>query len=744
MKNVLVALLAVFSFTLHAQNKVGINIVVPESVLDIRSLADDETPDLQLATPSLGHFLRLFSGHDDDAKPYLLYSKSDTFRIATSATDYSLFTERMAILPNGYIGLNHALTADINEPFIAFADLVDYIPFDGPTSPTGSLGLPVNSTFGAGQTILIGESGRVIGIDINARSLGSGIAKFNYIIKENDHNGIPLDAGSVEVPFPSFGYVSVPIYPIEVAPGQVIFIELTFDSGDDGECNANDTNPYPDGEAWSFDGTWTSNPSDDLAFFVWMEVPDTNRVHGISLLDGTAQARLGEIIFPRELGYPSQVLIVGYNGQLMWGDQGEDVFINVGGVVQNSGDHFTDDFVFGDYNLTSTFTNLFFFDKDKGAFRAGRTTNNHWQPAYIGDFSFATGWNTKASGYCAQASGYITEAIGNYSTAMGYHNITFGKHSMASGKDNVVAGDNSAAFGFSNGADGLAAFVTGNENSALGAYSMATGQLNQSTGSKSFSSGLGSIAAGAVSMVAGTGNQSYGYANLVVGMYNDPILAAPQTAPASTSPMFIVGNGTNDFVRSNAFLVRKDGRVGIGTNVPNNNVHVYGNAATGIKIESVEDDAFLALENLSDDWEIRLDQSEGNELDWRYNGITKMVLSTDGRLAIGSEDMATDYQLSVDGKIIAEEVRCQLKVDWPDYVFADGYKLMSLDHVEQAIKKEGHLPGIPAASTINGQGVDLGDMQVKMMEKIEELTLHIIALNKRVIQLEEENIKLKN
>jgi hypothetical protein len=216
------------------------------------------------------------------------------------------------------------------------------------------------------------------------------------------------------------------------------------------------------------------------------------------------------------------------------------------------------------------------------------------------------------------------------------------------------------------------------------------------------------------------------------------------------TPLFIVGNGWDTNDRTNALLVRKDGRIGIGTNVPQEHVHIYDQGNAGIKVESVEADAFISLENLNDDWEMRLDQSEAKELDWRYNGNTKMALSSDGRLAIGSNDRATGYHLSVGGKIIAEELRCQLKIDWPDYVFDANYPLLSLHDLEKSIQTNGHLPGIPSATEIKGHGVDVGDMQVRMMEKIEELTLYMIELNKqnkvlvdRIADLEE-SIKTAN
>ena len=105
-------------------------------------------------------------------------------------------------------------------------------------------------------------------------------------------------------------------------------------------------------------------------------------------------------------------------------------------------------------------------------------------------------------------------------------------------------------------------------------------------------------------------------------------------------------------------------------------------------------------------------------------------------LRIGSVNGAAGYQLSVDGKIMGEELKIQDSGSWPDYVFADDYDLMSLAEVEQSIKENKHLPGIPSAAEVAENGILVGDMQKRMMEKIEELTLHVIALQKRVVELE--------
>lgn len=98
----------------------------------------------------------------------------------------------------------------------------------------------------------------------------------------------------------------------------------------------------------------------------------------------------------------------------------------------------------------------------------------------------------------------------------------------------------------------------------------------------------------------------------------------------------------------------------------------------------------------------------------------------------GAIDGATGYKVAVDGKIIAEEVRVQLSGVWPDYVFDSEYTLTPLAQLEEQIQTLGHLPGIPSAEVVERDGILLGDMQKMLLEKIEELTLHIIALEKEV------------
>jgi hypothetical protein len=93
-------------------------------------------------------------------------------------------------------------------------------------------------------------------------------------------------------------------------------------------------------------------------------------------------------------------------------------------------------------------------------------------------------------------------------------------------------------------------------------------------------------------------------------------------------------------------------------------------------------------------------------------------------------------------------VRCRkIKVDtqtWPDYVFEKDYHLMPLKELEEYIQTNKHLPNIPCQEQVLKDGVELGEMNVKLLEKIEELTRYLIEQNKELKVLKEEVNQLKN
>lgn len=98
----------------------------------------------------------------------------------------------------------------------------------------------------------------------------------------------------------------------------------------------------------------------------------------------------------------------------------------------------------------------------------------------------------------------------------------------------------------------------------------------------------------------------------------------------------------------------------------------------------------------------------------------------------------SSYKLSVDGDMIAK--RCVIQVgSWADYVFAPGYDLPSLKDVETFIEQHQHLPGVPSEADVKENGVEMGDMNKVLLQKVEELTLYMIQLKKETEMLQQQN-----
>lgn len=119
--------------------------------------------------------------------------------------------------------------------------------------------------------------------------------------------------------------------------------------------------------------------------------------------------------------------------------------------------------------------------------------------------------------------------------------------------------------------------------------------------------------------------------------------------------------------------------------------------------------------------------------DW---ATVKVTIKNNGNVGIGTE--TPDAKLTVNGEIHAKEVRVDLNI-WPDYVFKENYKLPTITDAELHIKEKGYLINMPSAQTIETKGLELGEITRLQQEKIEELMLYIIELNKRIESLEKAN-----
>jgi hypothetical protein len=123
------------------------------------------------------------------------------------------------------------------------------------------------------------------------------------------------------------------------------------------------------------------------------------------------------------------------------------------------------------------------------------------------------------------------------------------------------------------------------------------------------------------------------------------------------------------------------------------------------------------------------------------NSIELMRINQDGKVRIGNgaNDLTTPdgYKLFVEEGILTEKVKVAVKTtaDWADYVFTPDYKLMPLKEVEQFTKENRHLPNVPSAEEMVKNGLNVAEMDAKLLEKIEELTLYMIEQQKQIEEL---------
>jgi hypothetical protein len=197
--------------------------------------------------------------------------------------------------------------------------------------------------------------------------------------------------------------------------------------------------------------------------------------------------------------------------------------------------------------------------------------------------------------------------------------------------------------------------------------------------------------------------------------YNDGNGYAGTNSYASGYYGFDVFTGGTSRLRINY-----NGNVGIGTIPSVSKLHIAdGDGGEQLRFSRGTGVVRFAQDNNQDN--LYLFNSDGSR--------TYMFWKADGNVGIGTND-PKGYKLAVAGKTITEEVVVKLQANWPDYVFSPEYKLPSLLEVEKFIKANKHLPEVPSAEEVKENGLSVGEMNLILLKKVEELTLHLIQQNK--------------
>lgn len=207
--------------------------------------------------------------------------------------------------------------------------------------------------------------------------------------------------------------------------------------------------------------------------------------------------------------------------------------------------------------------------------------------------------------------------------------------------------------------------------------------------------------------------------------------------------------------------LKDDGKVGVGVINPDATFHVDNFNSTGLDahiegftlLDGNQASLLLGAETGAPygEWGIEYNTGAGGLNMWKPSGATTgggnyhLFIKDNGKVSIGLDPTVSStfnggYKLYVADGIMTEKVKVALKssADWADYVFAEDYQLMPLQEVEEFVTKNHHLPGVPSAEEVKKNGIDVATMDAKLLEKIEELTLHMIALEKKYNDLKKE------
>lgn len=172
-----------------------------------------------------------------------------------------------------------------------------------------------------------------------------------------------------------------------------------------------------------------------------------------------------------------------------------------------------------------------------------------------------------------------------------------------------------------------------------------------------------------------------------------------------------------------------EGGLGVGTANP----HLYAVSQSFMRPEWPRADSEFAV----DGW-IYSDISFANEV----RVMDRLRVGRRGYPGAAWDDRASDALVMVAGKLAAQEIIVHID-HWADDVFDEDYPLPTLAEVEEFVREEHHLPGVPSGAEIEASGMDVASTNATLLRKVEELTLYMIEQDKRIMQLERELAELR-
>jgi len=213
-----------------------------------------------------------------------------------------------------------------------------------------------------------------------------------------------------------------------------------------------------------------------------------------------------------------------------------------------------------------------------------------------------------------------------------------------------------------------------------------------------------------------------------------------------TGKSFVINEGPVNASVSRLFM--QNGKVGLNTNNPVSNLDIFENGAAGIRLHSLTNNSsFLWTLNSIMSYNFGTDATGVGQIGTNISSPVTLLnfrLNTANNKAqvwVGKRPTTgahTDFSFAVDGKLVANSIYVTLQGNWADYVFEDSYQLTPLLELEKFYKNERHLPEVPSASEIKENGIDLEQMNILLLKKIEELTLYLVQQQKEINSLKKQ------